>query len=235
MATTLESARRPPTPVHPRPPRPGAVARGVLPLGRRQEVGHGGHRARAHRLRVRPRPRQPEGVLRRRGLQPLRRVPPRASSCRFLPRTVFLWLLRIGLIARLRPPHPLRLLAHPHEPAGPGRRLRAGPRLAGRRLRQPHDALDGRDRRLFLIFHLADLTWGTANPDFVRGDVYRNFVATFSRPPVAIIYIVANIALGHPPLPRRLVDVPEPRAQQPEVEQVAPGLRHRARRAHHRR
>jgi succinate dehydrogenase / fumarate reductase cytochrome b subunit len=49
---------------------------------------------------------------------------------------------------------------------------------------------------LFIIFHLADLTWGTANPDFVRGDVYRNFVATFSRPGVALIYIVANIALG---------------------------------------
>ena len=49
---------------------------------------------------------------------------------------------------------------------------------------------------LFMVFHLADLTWGTVNPDFVRGDVYRNFVATFSRPPVAIIYIVANLALG---------------------------------------
>jgi succinate dehydrogenase / fumarate reductase cytochrome b subunit len=49
---------------------------------------------------------------------------------------------------------------------------------------------------LFVVFHLADLTWGTVNPDFVRGDIYRNFVATFSRPAVAAIYIVANIALG---------------------------------------
>jgi succinate dehydrogenase / fumarate reductase cytochrome b subunit len=49
---------------------------------------------------------------------------------------------------------------------------------------------------LFLIFHLADLTWGAANPDFVRGDPYRNFVATFTRPGVAAIYLVANIALG---------------------------------------
>ena len=30
---------------------------------------------------------------------------------------------------------------------------------------------------LFLIFHLLDLTWGTANPDFVRGDVYDNLIA----------------------------------------------------------
>ena len=31
----------------------------------------------------------------------------------FLPRTVFLWILRIGLIARLRLPHPLRLRRSP--------------------------------------------------------------------------------------------------------------------------
>ena len=49
---------------------------------------------------------------------------------------------------------------------------------------------------LFLIFHLADLTWGSANPDFVRGDVYDNLIASFERVPVAIIYIVANLALG---------------------------------------
>jgi succinate dehydrogenase / fumarate reductase cytochrome b subunit len=49
---------------------------------------------------------------------------------------------------------------------------------------------------LFLLFHLADLTWGTANPDFVRGDVYNNLVASFERVPVAALYIVANLALG---------------------------------------
>ena len=49
---------------------------------------------------------------------------------------------------------------------------------------------------LFLAFHLADLTWGCANPDFIRGDVYRNLVESLSRVPVAILYIVTNIALG---------------------------------------
>jgi succinate dehydrogenase / fumarate reductase cytochrome b subunit len=49
---------------------------------------------------------------------------------------------------------------------------------------------------LFIIWHLADLTWGWANPDFSRGDVYRNLDASLSRIPVAILYIVANIALG---------------------------------------
>jgi succinate dehydrogenase / fumarate reductase cytochrome b subunit len=49
---------------------------------------------------------------------------------------------------------------------------------------------------LFVIFHLLDLTWGSANPDFVRGDVYDNVIRSFERVPVAIVYIVANIALA---------------------------------------
>jgi succinate dehydrogenase / fumarate reductase cytochrome b subunit len=49
---------------------------------------------------------------------------------------------------------------------------------------------------LFIIFHLADLTWGWANPDFVKGAVYWNIDTSLSRLPIAIVYIVANIALG---------------------------------------
>ena len=49
---------------------------------------------------------------------------------------------------------------------------------------------------LFLFLHLADLTWGWFNPDFVRGAVYHNVDASLSRLPVAILYVVANIALG---------------------------------------
>jgi succinate dehydrogenase / fumarate reductase cytochrome b subunit len=49
---------------------------------------------------------------------------------------------------------------------------------------------------LFIVFHLADLTWGNANPDFVRGDPYNNMIASFERIPVAVAYIVANLALG---------------------------------------
>jgi succinate dehydrogenase / fumarate reductase cytochrome b subunit len=48
----------------------------------------------------------------------------------------------------------------------------------------------------FLAWHLADLTWGWANPDFVRGAAYRNLDASLSRIPVAILYVVANILLG---------------------------------------
>jgi succinate dehydrogenase / fumarate reductase cytochrome b subunit len=49
---------------------------------------------------------------------------------------------------------------------------------------------------LFLIWHLLDLTGGQVNPDFVRGSTYANIDASLSRVPVAIFYILANIALG---------------------------------------
>jgi len=49
---------------------------------------------------------------------------------------------------------------------------------------------------LFVVFHLLDLTWGTANPDFRGGDPYHNVVESFRRWPVAIAYVVANLALA---------------------------------------
>jgi succinate dehydrogenase / fumarate reductase, cytochrome b subunit len=49
---------------------------------------------------------------------------------------------------------------------------------------------------LFVAFHLLDLTWGTANPDFIPGDPYHNVVESFQRWPVALIYIAANVALA---------------------------------------
>ncbi len=49
---------------------------------------------------------------------------------------------------------------------------------------------------LFIIFHLADLTWGWTNPEFVKGAVYWNIDTSLSRLPIAAIYIIANIALG---------------------------------------
>lgn len=49
---------------------------------------------------------------------------------------------------------------------------------------------------LFLLYHLADFTWGWLNPGFVRGEVYRNGVASLSNPIVALFYLAANLALG---------------------------------------
>jgi succinate dehydrogenase / fumarate reductase, cytochrome b subunit len=113
-----------------------------------------------------------------------------------LPRTFFLWLMRLGLITAF--------FFHIHAAYGLTRmngRARGGGYVQDRDWQAANAA--SRTMRwtgviiaLFLLFHLADLTWGTANPDFVRGDVYRNFVATFSRPVVSVIYIIANVALA---------------------------------------
>ncbi len=113
-----------------------------------------------------------------------------------LPRTVTLWLLRIGLIVAFALHiHSAFSLTRMNQRANAGgyqqKRDWQAANAASRSMR-----LTGVVFGLFLLFHLADLTWGTVNPDFVRGDVYRNFVATFDRPVVAIIYIVANLALG---------------------------------------
>jgi succinate dehydrogenase / fumarate reductase cytochrome b subunit len=48
---------------------------------------------------------------------------------------------------------------------------------------------------LFVIFHLLDLTFGTVNPSYVDLDPYHNMVASFSRWPVAVSYLVAMAAL----------------------------------------
>jgi succinate dehydrogenase / fumarate reductase cytochrome b subunit len=49
---------------------------------------------------------------------------------------------------------------------------------------------------LFLVYHLLDQTWGPANNHFIRGNPYNNMYASFQRVPVAIVYMLANIALG---------------------------------------
>jgi succinate dehydrogenase / fumarate reductase cytochrome b subunit len=48
----------------------------------------------------------------------------------------------------------------------------------------------------YVLYHLADLTFGWANPAFVPGRVRDNLVASFSQPLVAGFYIVATVALG---------------------------------------
>jgi len=45
------------------------------------------------------------------------------------------------------------------------------------------------------VFHLLDLTFGRANPAYVELDPYHNMIASFSRWPVAVSYLVAMAAL----------------------------------------
>ena len=115
-----------------------------------------------------------------------------------LPRTVLLWTIRVVLI--------LAFVFHIHAAAGLtiiNRRARpAGSQYHSKR---DYVAADYASRTMrwtgiivlaFVVFHLMDLTWGNANPHFLRGDPYDNLVYSFRRVPVAAVYIVANAALA---------------------------------------
>jgi len=50
---------------------------------------------------------------------------------------------------------------------------------------------------LFLLFHLGDLTWGWwLGDDFVHGDPYHNISESLGYLPIAVVYVLANIALA---------------------------------------
>lgn len=48
----------------------------------------------------------------------------------------------------------------------------------------------------FIIYHVLDLTFGVGHPDFQPDDVYHNIVTGFKVWWIALIYILAQIALG---------------------------------------
>jgi len=113
-----------------------------------------------------------------------------------LPRTYALWALRLVLIGALvLHVHAAYTLTVMNRRARPvkyqSKRDYVAADFAARTMRWT-----GIIVLLFLFWHLADFTWGWFNPGFVRGEVYRNVDASLSRIPVAILYIVANIALG---------------------------------------
>jgi len=114
-----------------------------------------------------------------------------------VPRTSILWLFRLGLIALF------------------GIHIYAAFTLSRRNLKargtgrydhkRNYEAVNYANRTmlwggviilLFLLYHLADLTWGFANPEFVRGDVYNNVVASLTQPAVALLYLIAQFALA---------------------------------------
>jgi succinate dehydrogenase / fumarate reductase cytochrome b subunit len=113
-----------------------------------------------------------------------------------LPRTYFLWIMRLVLIgAVLLHVHAAYTLTILNRRARPVKYQSARDyqiaNFASRTMRWT-----GIIVLLFLFWHLADFTWGWFNPDYARGEVYRNVDASLSRLPVSVLYIVANIALG---------------------------------------
>lgn len=114
-----------------------------------------------------------------------------------LPHGTVLWLFRIGLIAAfvIHITASAILTRRNWEARGWDRydaqRNYAAANFASRTMRWT-----GTIVLLFVLFHLADLTFGWANPDFEYGAVYANIVASLSRPAVAIFYLLAQAALA---------------------------------------
>lgn len=116
-----------------------------------------------------------------------------------VPEHVVLWTMRTGLIVvfliHVHAAYSLTIMnrrARPDDYQGPRQYLAAD--YASRTMRW-----SGTIFLAFLLFHLADLTWGIqpAAPEiWEHGEVYANFVASFSRAPVTIFYVVAMVLLG---------------------------------------
>lgn len=116
-----------------------------------------------------------------------------------LPHHVFLWITRIPLIAAF--------VVHIHTAFGlhtinkkarvvdyVSKRAYISANYAGRTMQ-----VSGTIVLLYVVVHLADLTWGlgpVASESWQRGSVYANIDNSLSRPIVAVLYIVANLALG---------------------------------------
>ena len=115
------------------------------------------------------------------------------------PRTVTLWILRVGLIGAFA--------LHMHA-AFSLTVMNRKAREIGYKSKRDYIAANFASRTMrytgliffaFLIWHLADFTWGIrpiAGPGWTRGQVYNNVDASLSRIPVGILYIIANLALG---------------------------------------
>jgi succinate dehydrogenase / fumarate reductase, cytochrome b subunit len=124
-----------------------------------------------------------------------------AESLRYLLYPIFpaygvLWIMRIGLIAmfvlHIASAYSLTRMNQRSRPVryqSPRDYIAAN--FASRTMRWTGIIIG-----LYVLFHLADLTTGWANPDFVYGAAYDNLVASLERPLISAIYIVANVALG---------------------------------------
>jgi succinate dehydrogenase / fumarate reductase, cytochrome b subunit len=112
-----------------------------------------------------------------------------------LPRTWALWGLRLGLITffalHIHAAYTLTVINRRSNVNYRSKRDYVAANFASRTMR-----VSGIIVILFLFYHLADLTWGWTEDEFVRGNVGDNMVASLSRPGVAAIYIIGNTLLA---------------------------------------
>jgi succinate dehydrogenase / fumarate reductase cytochrome b subunit len=113
-----------------------------------------------------------------------------------LPNHVAVWILRIGLI--------VMFVLHIHAAASlTAMNRRARP--VGYKSSRDYVAANFASRSMritgviilfYLIFHLFDLSWTGTGATFVRGEVHNNLIESMSRPWVALVYVIANLALA---------------------------------------
>jgi len=122
-----------------------------------------------------------------------------------IPRTYLLWVLRFGLIAmfglHIAAAYSTKEISRKAslganvvdgQKSYPGGQEYIAANYASRTMRWTGPII-----LLYLVFHLADLTWGwLPHTDYVRGDPYHNLSTSLGNLPVAIIYIVANVTLA---------------------------------------
>jgi succinate dehydrogenase / fumarate reductase cytochrome b subunit len=113
-----------------------------------------------------------------------------------LPNHVFLWSMRVGLIAmfvvHIVAAASLTAMNRRARPVGyQSSREYVSADFASRSMR-----ITGVIILAYLIFHLFDLSWTGTNQHWVRGAVRDNMIGSMQRPWAAIAYAVANIALA---------------------------------------
>ncbi|MEM7272816.1 MAG: succinate dehydrogenase cytochrome b subunit [Actinomycetota bacterium] len=112
------------------------------------------------------------------------------------PHGLFLWILRVGLIgafgAHIHAAYSLTRINQQSNYSYQSKRDWLAANFASRSMRYT-----GVIVLAYLIFHLADLTWGwIPNTEWEYGEVQANVVNSFSNPGIAMIYIVANVLLS---------------------------------------
>ena len=113
------------------------------------------------------------------------------------PKESVLWIFRLGLIAAFVIHIWTAVVLTRHNQIARGRTRYTAKRqylaanYAARTMRW-----SGTIVLLFVLYHLADLTLGWVNPDFVSGAVYANILASFEVWYVALFYVVAQIFLA---------------------------------------
>ena len=122
-----------------------------------------------------------------------------------IPRTLLLWVMRLGLLAmfvlHIHSAYSLKEMSRRSNTRSnyvDGQKRYAGGQdylaadFASRTMRWTGPII-----ALFLIFLLADLTWGLLPwTDYIQGQPYHNITSSLGNWPVAILYIVANVALA---------------------------------------